>query len=104
MAEQVVVKKEPEDIPSDDDGRVALDSEGAAVAPDNESGGAESAVAVKREVDDCTYVEVKQERSEDFEKLLEYGLDVKVASRLDDIYNTGEKSRQICEIRTVRLS
>ena len=33
------------------------------------------------------------ERSEDFKKLIQYGLDVKVAAKLDDIYNTGMKSK-----------
>jgi hypothetical protein len=29
------------------------------------------------------------QRSEDFKKLIQYGLDIKVAAKLDDIYNTG---------------
>lgn len=32
----------------------------------------------------------QQQRTEDYEKLLEYGLDEKVAAKLDDIYKTGK--------------
>ena len=36
--------------------------------------------------------EIKEEpRSEDYNKLLNYGLDGKVAGRLEEIYNTGKK-------------
>lgn len=35
-------------------------------------------------------VDVDPERTEDYQKLLEYGLDEKVAAKLDDIYKTGK--------------
>ncbi|XP_025833582.1 heterogeneous nuclear ribonucleoprotein R isoform X3 [Agrilus planipennis] len=35
-------------------------------------------------------VEDNQQRTEDYQKLLEYGLDEKVAAKLDDIYKTGK--------------
>lgn len=34
-------------------------------------------------------LEVKEEKTDDYDKLLEYGLDIKVVNRLDDIYKTG---------------
>lgn len=34
------------------------------------------------------------ERTEDFPKLLEYGLDKRVATKLDEIYKTGEISHK----------
>jgi hypothetical protein len=39
---------------------------------------------VKQEAQD-----VKAERTEDYAKLVEYGLDEKVAGKLDEIYKTG---------------
>ena len=32
------------------------------------------------------------DRTADYDKLIQYGLDSKVASRIDDIYKTGKKS------------
>lgn len=34
--------------------------------------------------------ETNVERTKDYQKLLEYGLDSKVAAKLDEIYQTGE--------------
>ncbi|XP_026272651.1 heterogeneous nuclear ribonucleoprotein Q isoform X1 [Frankliniella occidentalis] len=42
--------------------------------------------------DICGDVELKVERTEDFQKLLTSGLDEKVAAKLDDIYKTGKLS------------
>lgn len=38
------------------------------------------------------------ERTADYPKLLAYGLDKKVAAKLDDIYKTGEISLKVCSI------
>lgn len=38
------------------------------------------------------------DRTADYPKLLAYGLDKKVAAKLDDIYKTGEISFKVCNI------
>ena len=63
---QVKVKEEPK---SDDEDAGAAVTEGGDHADDDS----------------------EKERTEDHAKLLEYGLDKKVADRLDDIYKTGDE-------------
>ncbi len=60
------------------------------------SGGGTTATSVEVKVkvepedeDEAAEVTVKKERTEDYDKLIGYGLDTKVASRLDEIYQTG---------------
>ena len=68
---QVKVKEEPKSDDEEDTSAVAEDGDHAADEDDEED-------------DDS------KERTEDHAKLLEYGLDKKVADRLDDIYKTGD--------------
>ena len=76
---QVKVKEEPK---SDDEEDTSAVAAGAAVVV-NEDG--DHAADEDDDEDDDS-----KERTEDHAKLLEYGLDKKVADRLDDIYKTGD--------------
>ena len=69
------MKLEPK---SDDEGAAASS---AVVTEDGDHGGKDNGLLPDSEA---------FERTEDHAKLLEYGLDKKVADRLDDIYKTGD--------------
>ena len=74
---QVKVKEEPK---SDNEEETSAVVAGAAVVTED----GDHAADEDDDEDDS------KERTEDHAKLLEYGLDKKVADRLDDIYKTGD--------------
>jgi hypothetical protein len=90
MSDPVEVKKEPEDVPSEDEG----DSSAGTISlhlpdsADSRDMASTSSITVIAPTD--SPIQVKQERTEDYQTLLSYGLDGKVASRLDDIFKTGK--------------
>ena len=59
--------------------------------PKSDDDADEAAAVVTEDGDHADEDEDDKERTEDHAKLLEYGLDKKVADRLDDIYKTGEE-------------
>ena len=84
----VEIKREPADVPSGDED---VESNGASPKGLDAGDGKLPSTPTKKANGDSE-VKVKEERTEDYEKLIAYGLDMKVASRLDDIYKTGESS------------